>query len=101
MPSDSAALAKVIGDPVALTRAMVDIESVSEDEQEITDAVEYALRSAPHLTVDRVGNVVRARTDLGRPTRVILAGHLDTVPLHENFPSTMSADGQTMFGCGT
>src|SRR5258706_5944349 len=105
MPSDAAlaaqVLADVVTDPVALTRAMVDIESVSGDEQELTDAVEYALRTAPHLTVDRVGHVVRARTELGRPTRVILAGHLDTVPLHDNFPSTMSADGQIMFGCGT
>src|SRR5215831_19921896 len=91
----------VLEDPVALTRALVDIESVSGDEKEITDAVELALRSAAHLTVDRVGNVVRARTGLGRPTRVILAGHLDTVPLHDNFPSTLSTDGQTLYGCGT
>jgi succinyl-diaminopimelate desuccinylase len=32
---------------------------------------------------------------------VVLAGHLDTVPLHDNFPSTLSPDGQTMYGCGT
>src|SRR5262249_32088185 len=49
----------------------------------------------------RVGNVVRARTDLGLGQRVVLAGHLDTVPLHDNFPSTLSPDGQTLFGCGT
>jgi succinyl-diaminopimelate desuccinylase len=89
----------VLGDPVALTRAMVDIESVSGDEKEITDAVELALRTAPYLTVDRVGNVVRARTNLGRPQRVILAGHLDTVPLHDNLPSTL--DGDLLYGCGT
>jgi succinyl-diaminopimelate desuccinylase len=86
-------------DPVALTRALVDIESVSGDEKVITDAVELALRSAGHLTVDRVGNVVRARTENGRSQRVILAGHLDTVPLHDNFPSTV--DGDRMYGCGT
>jgi succinyl-diaminopimelate desuccinylase len=78
---------------------MVDIESVSGDEREITDAVELALRAAPHLTVDRVGNVVRAATNLGRGQRVILAGHLDTVPLHDNFPSTL--DGELLYGCGT
>jgi succinyl-diaminopimelate desuccinylase len=89
----------VLADPVALTRALVDIESVSGDEKEITDAVELALRTAPHLAVDRVGNVVQARTDRGRTQRVILAGHLDTVPLHDNFPSTM--DGNLMYGCGT
>jgi succinyl-diaminopimelate desuccinylase len=91
----------VLADPVALTRALADIESVSGDEKEITDAVEQALRSAPHLTVDRVGNVVRARTDARATTTVVLAGHLDTVPLHDNFPSTMSEDGQRLYGCGT
>jgi succinyl-diaminopimelate desuccinylase len=58
-----------------------------------------ALRTAGHLRVERAGNVVRASTDLGHPTRVILAGHLDTVPLHDNFPSTM--DGEIIYGCGT
>jgi succinyl-diaminopimelate desuccinylase len=91
----------VLEDPVALTRALVDIESVSGDEKEITDAVEVALRATRHLAVERIGNVVRARTDLGRGSRVILAGHLDTVPLHDNFPSTLSPDGQMLYGCGT
>lgn len=91
----------VLGDPVALTRALVDIESVSGDEKEIADAVELALRGADHLTVDRSGNVVRARTMLGRPSRVILAGHLDTVPVHGNLPATLSDDGALMYGCGT
>ena len=91
----------VLEDPVALTRALVDIESVSGDEKQITDAVEGALRSADHLSVDRVGNVVRARVATGGGSRVVLAGHLDTVPLHDNFPSTLSPDGQTLYGCGT
>lgn len=86
-------------DPVALTAALVDIESVSGNEKEITDAVELALAAAPHLRLERVGNVLRARTELGRGQRVILAGHLDTVPLHDNFPSTV--DGQVLYGCGT
>src|SRR5262245_14822738 len=90
---------EVVADPVALTRALVDIESVSGDEQEITDAVEAALLDAPHLRVERIGNVVCARTSLGRPARVILAGHLDTVPVHGNLPSTV--DGDLMYGCGT
>jgi succinyl-diaminopimelate desuccinylase len=101
MTPDGTLTQVVLADPVALTRALVDVESVSGDEQKITDLVEAALRSADHLVVDRIGNVVRARTELGRSTRVILAGHLDTVPLHDNFPSSMSADGQIMHGCGT
>ena len=50
--------AQVLTDPVALTRALVDIESVSGNEKEITDVVEAALRTAPHLDVHRVGNVI-------------------------------------------
>jgi len=92
-------LTDVAQDPVALTRALVDISSVSGDEKEITDAVELALRTRPYLTVERVGNVVRASTQLGRPRRVILAGHLDTVPHKENFPSTV--EGDCLYGCGT
>ena len=51
------------------------------------------------LQVERVGNVVLARTDLGRPTRVLLAGHIDTVPIADNVPSRQ--DGDTLHGCGT
>lgn len=90
----------VLADPIKLTRALVDIESVSGDEQEITDQVEAALRSAPHLTVDRVGNVVRARSSAGsQRAHVILAGHLDTVPIHDNLPARI--EGDLMWGCGT
>jgi succinyl-diaminopimelate desuccinylase len=88
-----------LADPVALTRALVDIESVSGNEREIADAVEAALHATGHLSVHRLGNNVAARTDLGRPSRVVLAGHLDTVPLADNFPSIV--DGDLMFGCGT
>ncbi len=92
---DDAALA----DPVELTRALVDIESVSGEEAEIADAVEAALRQAEHLSVGRIGNTVYARTQLGRPQRVVLAGHLDTVPIADNLPSRTVGD--LMWGCGT
>jgi succinyl-diaminopimelate desuccinylase len=97
--ADEALTAQVLADPVALTRALVDIESVSGNEKEITDAVELALRSAPHLRVDRVGNVVRAHCHRGRGAHVILAGHLDTVPIAGNLPSRL--DGDRLWGCGT
>ena len=90
---------KELADPVALTRALVDIESVSGNEKAIADAVEAALAGRGHLSVFREGNVVFARTELGREQRVMLAGHLDTVPLHDNFPSR--TEGDTMYGCGT
>src|SRR5690606_38462396 len=90
---------EVLADPVALTRALVDVESVSRNEKEIADYVEEVLRGASHLSVARFGNTVMARTDLGRAQRVVLAGHLDTVPLNNNFPSRV--EGDLIYGCGT
>jgi succinyl-diaminopimelate desuccinylase len=89
----------VLVDPVELTRVLVDVESVSRNEKVIADCVEEVLRSASHLSVDRHGNTVMARTDLGREQRVVLAGHLDTVPINNNFPSTVVDD--LIYGCGT
>jgi succinyl-diaminopimelate desuccinylase len=89
----------VLVDPVVLTRALVDIESVSRDEKLIADHVEDVLQQAAHLTTARHGHTVMARTDLGRGQRIILAGHLDTVPLNDNFPSTVVDD--LIYGCGT
>ncbi|HEX2177579.1 MAG TPA: succinyl-diaminopimelate desuccinylase [Nocardioidaceae bacterium] len=79
-------------DVVSLTHALVDIESVSGNEAEIADAVEHALRQLPHLQVERDADTVMARTDLGRPERVVLAGHLDTVPVNDNFPGRREDD---------
>ncbi len=87
-------------DPVALTAALVDVASVSGDERVLADALERALRrQAPHLEVLRSGDAVLARTNLGRAQRVLLAGHLDTVPIADNVPSRR-ADG-VVHGCGT
>ncbi|MEU6967927.1 succinyl-diaminopimelate desuccinylase [Kitasatospora aureofaciens] len=83
----------------ALTARLVDFPSVSGDEQALADAVEEALRGYPHLTVDRYGNNVVARTNLGRAERVVLAGHLDTVPIADNLPSYV--EGDLLYGCGT
>lgn len=84
-PADTIRL-DLAGDPVELLKTLIDIESVSGDELRITDAVEAALRAYDHLEVIRDGNVVVARTDLGRPERVVIAGHLDTVPIADNVP---------------
>jgi succinyl-diaminopimelate desuccinylase len=89
----------VLVDPVVLTRTLVDIESVSHHEKAIADCVVDVLKQAPHLSVGRLGNTVMATTDLGRDQRVVLAGHLDTVPLNDNFPSTVVDD--LIYGCGT
>ena len=82
-----------------LTAQLVDIESVSGSEGPLADAIEAALRARGHLLVERDGNAVVARTDLGRPYRVALAGHIDTVPVAGNLPSRV--DGGLLYGCGT
>lgn len=87
-------------DGPALTARLVDFPSVSGEEKPLADAIEEALRTLPHLTVDRHGNNVVARTRLGRDERIILAGHIDTVPIAGNVPSRLDADG-VLWGCGT
>jgi succinyl-diaminopimelate desuccinylase len=88
------------GDPIALTAALVDIPSESRDERRIADEVEAALREqTTGFEILRNGNTVLARSDHGLPSRVILAGHLDTVPIAENVPSRLS--GGELHGCGT
>ncbi|MEU8568294.1 succinyl-diaminopimelate desuccinylase [Streptomyces pathocidini] len=87
-------------DAAALTARLVDFPSVSGEEKGLADAVEEALRALPHLTVDRDGDAVVARTNLGRAERVILAGHIDTVPIAGNVPSRLDGDG-VLWGCGT
>jgi succinyl-diaminopimelate desuccinylase len=89
----------LLGDVVALTQALCDIPSVSGEEKVIADAVELALRQLPHLEVLRDGDALVARTSLGRSSRVVLAGHLDTVPIADNLPTTLE-DG-VVHGRGT
>jgi succinyl-diaminopimelate desuccinylase len=91
-------------DPIALTAALVDIPSVSRDEGAIADVVATALREQTDgFRVLRHGNTVLARTDRGLPTRVILAGHLDTVPIAGNVPGrfTVEDGAQVLYGCGS
>jgi succinyl-diaminopimelate desuccinylase len=90
-------------DVLTLTRTLVDAPSVSGSEEALADAVEVALRALGGLEVERVGNNVLARTNLDRPTRVVFAGHLDTVPIADNVPSDLrETDGvQRLYGCGT
>ncbi len=103
IPTHSADL-DLTADVAALTARLIDVESVSGNEATIADAVERALRALGHLEVVRDGDCVMARTRLGRPERVILAGHLDTVPLptvagsRGTVPS--SWEGEVLFGRG-
>jgi succinyl-diaminopimelate desuccinylase len=86
-------------DVVTLTEHLVNIESVSRNERAIADAVEQALAGLPHLTTLRRGHTVVARTELGRAERVVIAGHLDTVPVNANLPARR--DGDLLHGLGS
>jgi succinyl-diaminopimelate desuccinylase len=83
-------------DAATLTAALIDVASVSGDEQRLADLVEKSLGDS--LQVERQGNVVLARTDGDHDRRVVLAGHLDTVPIAGNVPSRWNGD--LLYGCG-
>ena len=93
------------GDLTALFRAVCDVPSVSGDEKALADAIEAALRPLAHLDVSRDGNAVVARTHLGRSRRVVIAGHIDTVPLTDppNLPTRLVGEGAQaeIWGRGT
>lgn len=84
--------------PVQLSADLIDIESPSHHEQEIADAIFAALSRIDGAETARIKNTVLARTDRGLGSRVILAGHIDTVPLADNTPHRLS-DG-ILHGCG-
>ncbi len=86
-------------DVVDLTAALVDIESVSGNEEAICGAIEAALVDVPWLQLWRHSNSLVARTALGRPDRVVIAGHVDTVPVNANLPSRV--DDGYLHGLGS
>jgi succinyl-diaminopimelate desuccinylase len=104
-PLDDVPALDLLQDPAELTAALCDIRSVSGEERQLADAIEAALRPFGHLEVLRDGDAVVARTSLGRPERVVLAGHLDTVPLAStpNLPTWVTGSGEDaeLHGRGT
>src|ERR1700726_1269917 len=86
-------------DAAALTACLGDVASVSGAEERLADAIAGAVQALPHLAVHRDGNAVIARTSLGRPERVVLAGHIDTVPIAGNLPS--HTERNLLYGCGS
>ena len=99
MPHTSATALDLSASSIDLTRALCDIESVSGNERAIADAVEAALKDAVHLELYRDGDAIVARTNLGRDRRVLIAGHLNTVPVNDNLPSRIVGD--ELWGRGT
>lgn len=92
-------------DVVTLTEQLVDIYSESHHEQDIVDALEPALRTIDNVEVIRRGNTLVARTHRNLGERVVLAGHIDTVPPADNVPSRRGPDpdtgADTIFGLGS
>ena len=86
-------------DAAALTADLVDVPSVSGGEAALAGLITAALARLPHLSLHRDGNAIVARTSLGRAERVILAGHIDTVPVAGNLPSR--AGNGLLYGCGS
>ena len=86
-----------------LTRAICDIPSVSGDETTLADAIAAALAGYDHLEVIRDGDTIVARTNLGRARRVVIAGHIDTVPINRNLPvEDREVEGEAfLWGRGT
>jgi succinyl-diaminopimelate desuccinylase len=85
-------------DLLAETAELMAIPSVSHHEQDLADHIEARLRGAPWLEVTRIGANVIARTTGNRPGRVILAGHLDTVPANGN--ASPRFEGDSLWGLG-
>lgn len=88
-----------MNDLLRLTAELVAIPSVSHDEGVIADRIQAELEELPHLVVARYGNTLVARTDLGRSERLVLAGHVDTVPPNGN--ESPRIDGEKLWGIGS
>ncbi|MBC7725890.1 MAG: succinyl-diaminopimelate desuccinylase [Burkholderiaceae bacterium] len=88
---------------IDLTRQLCDIESVSGNEGAVADAIEASLGGADHLEITRNHDAIVARTDFGHARRVVISGHIDTVPLNHNLPTRYEVeDGvEYLWGRGT
>jgi succinyl-diaminopimelate desuccinylase len=89
--------------PVDVTRQLCDIRSVSGDERLVADEIWATLADCDHLELFRDGDAIVARTQLGRASRVVIAGHVDTVPINDNVPTRYETDGGVdyLWGRGT
>lgn len=83
-------------DVVDVATALIDIPSESHHEHQIADALEESLGGRSHVRLRRSGNGLVV--EIGEP-RVIIAGHLDTVPAAGNLPHRI--DGDRLYGLGS
>ena len=59
---------------------LVRIDSVSGNERDLAALIFADLVDVPHLVVERIGDNVIARTEGFHARRILIAGHIDTVP---------------------
>jgi len=76
---------------------LVTVDSVSRNESALAGIVEAELRANPLLDVERIGDNVVARTTGHHATRLLVAGHLDTVP---GDPAAAVIEGERLIGLG-
>lgn len=98
--ADDAVAEAPADDLLALSAALVDVPSESHHEARLCDLLERRLAArAPSLDCMRVANNLIVRTDLGRERRVVLGGHLDTVPANGNEQARI--EGDVLHGLGS
>ena len=76
---------------------LVAIDSISRNEAALATLVFDELRNVEHLVVERVGDNVIARTEGLHAQRILVAGHLDTVP---GDPALAVIEGDRLTGLG-
>lgn len=96
MPHSTASALDLSASSIELTRQICDIDSVSGNETALADAIQAALVASAHLDIFRDGDAIVARTDLGRGRRVVIAGHIDTVPVNGNLPTELRASAASL-----
>jgi succinyl-diaminopimelate desuccinylase len=87
-----------VTDLLAATAELMAVPSLSHNERALADLVEQRLRGCVWLETERLGDNVVARTTGGHAQRLVLAGHLDTVPPNDN--AAPKLDGDTLWGVG-
>ena len=85
-------------DLLALTAELVGIPSVSRSERRLADHTEAWCAGHQWLETHRIGDNVVARTTGGRTMRLLVAGHLDTVPPDGNSDAILAGDRVTGLG---
>jgi succinyl-diaminopimelate desuccinylase len=81
-----------------LTVDLINIPSLSLAEKDLADQIQAVLTPLDGLEVTRIENTLIAKTNFNFSSRVILAGHLDTVPANQNEKAVISKD--SIFGLG-